>query len=125
MRNGGALMAVAVSMTLAACKPVPDDKVLPDDASVARGRAIVERVQCGACHQMPGIDWPRGELGPSLENYGDRALVAGTLPLTPDTLARFIRNAPEAKPGTVMPAMPLTPREARDVAYYLLAEDAS
>ena len=36
-------------------------------------------------------------------------------------LAAFVRNAPETLPGSTMPAMPLSPAEARDVAAYLYA----
>lgn len=45
--------------------------------------------------------------------------IAGSLPNTPANLAAFVRNAPAAKPGTTMPAMPISRSEARDVAAYL------
>ena len=49
----------------------------------------------------------------------DRALIAGRLPNEPETLARFVRDAPALLPNTTMPAMPLSEREATDVAAYL------
>ena len=46
-------------------------------------------------------------------------MIAGRLPNRPDVLAHFVRRAPELVPGTTMPAMPLSEKEARDVAAYL------
>lgn len=105
---------------MAACKPVPEDRHTIDEAAAKRGRAAIERVQCGACHEIPGIDWPRGRLGPSLTGRNEDGLIAGALPNTPENLARFVRNAPAAKPGSTMPPMPLSPEEAHDVAAYLI-----
>ena len=90
-------------------------------ASAARGRAVIQRAGCGACHTIPGLAWPKGKSGPSLEGFAEQGLIAGRLPNRPDTLADYVRDAPATLPGTTMPAMPLTPAEARDVAAYLYA----
>lgn len=90
-------------------------------ASAARGLEVIERAGCGACHVIPGLGWPRGQSGPSLEGFAEQGLIAGRLPNRPDVLAAFVRNAPGTLPGTTMPAMPLTAAEARDVAAYLYA----
>ena len=74
---------------------------------------------CGACHILPGVDWPQGRAGPSLAGFGDRGLIAGRLPNRPDTLARFVRDAPSLVPGTAMPAMPMRDDEAADIAAWL------
>lgn len=86
-----------------------------------RGRDVMARVGCGSCHTIPGIRWPEGRTGPSLEGFAERSLIAGQLPNQPDVLAAFVRNAPALLPGTTMPAMPMTERESRDVAAYLYA----
>ena len=90
-------------------------------ASVLEGRAAIERAGCGACHAIPGIRWPAGAVGPSLEGFAEQGLIAGRLPNRPDVLAAFVRDAPAVLPGTTMPAMPLSEEEARDVAAYLYA----
>lgn len=119
----GAKFGIAATMAaLAACKPAPDNRHQLDSDAAKRGRAVIERVQCGSCHVIPGVDWPKGRLGPSLVGMDQQGLVAGTFPNTPQNLAAFIRNAPAVKPGTVMPAMPIDNREARDVAQYLIEE---
>lgn len=89
------------------------------EANAERGKAAMQRVGCGACHQIPGIYWPDGKVGPALEGFADRGLIAGKLPNRPDVLAAFVRNAPALLPDTTMPAMPLSEAESRDVAAYL------
>ena len=89
------------------------------EANAARGKAAMERAGCGACHTIPGIRWPEGKVGPSLEGFAERGLIAGQLPNRPDVLAAFLRDAPALVPGTTMPAMPLSEAESRDAAAYL------
>lgn len=104
---------------MAACKPPPDDRTSLSADAAERGKAVIERVSCGSCHVIPGIHWPQGRAGPSLEGFDDVGLIAGALPNTPGNLSAFVRDAPAAKPGSTMPAMPITPAEAQDVAAYL------
>ena len=116
------ITALALLLTLAACKPVPDPRPELPQADAARGRAVMERVGCGACHSIPGV-WPNGRAGPSLEAFAGQGLIAGRLPNRPDILTAFVADAPRLLPGTAMPAMPLTEEEARDVAAYLYTLD--
>lgn len=104
-----------------ACKSPPDERQHMPQADPARGKAVIERAGCGACHVIPGLRWPRGKSGPSLVGFADQGLIAGRLPNRPDLLAAYIRNAPATLPGTTMPAMPLNQAEARDAAAYLYA----
>lgn len=123
-RNGEALQtirALPLLLFTVACKPPPDKAQHMPQTSVARGMKAIERAGCGACHVVPGLDWPQGRSGPSLEGFADQGLIAGRLPNRPDLLAAYVRDAPAALPGTTMPAMPLSEAEARDVAAYLYA----
>ena len=117
------LLLLAAVMALPACKPPPQSQYSFDSADQAKGAEIIERVGCGACHEIPGIDWPEGRIGPSLRGFDDIGLIAGALPNTPENLAWFIRNAPEAKPGSTMPPMPVTEQEAQHVAAFLYGID--
>ena len=101
------------------CKPPPEERTAMPLASAERGKAAIERVGCGSCHTSPGVGWPEGKSAPALEGMDRRGLIAGRLPNRPDVLAAFVRNAPALVPETTMPAMPLTEREAIDVAAYL------
>lgn len=89
------------------------------DASAERGHAVIARVGCASCHTVPGIRWPKGRVGPSLDGFTASNLISGRLPNRPDVLAAYVANAPAVLPGTTMPAMPINEREARDVAAYL------
>lgn len=113
------LRALLLLPLLTACKPPPDERQHMPQANAENGRLVIERVGCAACHAIPGVNWPKGGLGPSLAGFGKQGLIAGQLPNRPDVLARFVREAPALLPGTTMPAMPLNEKEARDVAAYL------
>ena len=105
---------------LVACDGPPDRTPTVGDADVSRGRQLVSDKGCVACHTFPDVKWPRGRLGPSLEDFGRQGLIAGQLPNQPGVLMQFVRNAPAQVPGTAMPAIPMTDQEARDVTAYLL-----
>lgn len=83
------------------------------------GRAHIERLECGTCHRIPGVTGARGIVGPPLDGFGRRAYIAGTLPNRADTLAHWVRAAPELAPATAMPAMPIDGRAAQDIAAFL------
>lgn len=106
-------------LVVAACKPPPEQRHPMPEASAERGRAIIARVGCTSCHTVPGIRWPQGQVGPALHGFAASNLISGKLPNRPDILAAYVANAPVVLPGTTMPAMPISEREARDVAAYL------
>lgn len=110
---------ISLLLFAGACKPPPDERHHMPQADPARGKAAIERVGCASCHDIPGIRWPDGALGPGLRGFADQGLIAGRLPNRPEVLAAFVRDAPSLLPGTTMPAMPLNEEESRDVAAYL------
>ena len=115
----------AAVFALAACKPPPEQRQAMPIADPAHGIALIKQVGCGSCHTIPGVGWPQGKVGPSLDGLAERALIAGQLPNRPDILAAYIRNAPALVPGTGMPAMPLDDQQARDIAAYLYEQKAN
>lgn len=112
-------MGLAAAMLLSGCKEPPDPRYHPEAETKEAGLAAIQRVGCGACHEIPGVEWPKGRLAPSLRGFDDIGLIAGAVPNTADNLAAFVRNATALKPGSTMPPMPLTEEEARAVAAYL------
>lgn len=126
-RKGGRLPTAQTFLPLlllfcaCACKPPPEQRQHMPQADAARGREVINQVGCGSCHSIPGIYWPKGQTGPSLQGFADRGLIAGRLPNQPEILAAFIRNAPALIPDTTMPAMPITEEDSRHVAAYLYA----
>ncbi|MES2495834.1 MAG: c-type cytochrome [Pseudomonadota bacterium] len=113
-----------MALLLSACDTPELAPNAAGEASIARGRAAAAKLGCGACHAMPGIDWPRGRVGPSLNGFADRGLIAGKLPNRLDILARFVRDAPALVPGTGMPAITMSDDDASDLAAWLSSLDA-
>jgi cytochrome c len=114
--KSAALLAAGL---LAACTQREPHWPQPAGADAAAGRVAIERLQCGACHEIPGVTAARGRVGPSLENFGRRVYLAGKFPQDPQLVARWVADAPSLAPGTAMPAVPMTAGEARDIAAYL------
>jgi mono/diheme cytochrome c family protein len=97
LSNASAFLSLL--LLLGACKPPPEGRQHMPGTDPARGLEVVNHVGCGSCHTIPGLRWPEGSVGPSLEGFAERTLI----------------------PGTAMPAMPITEKESRDVAAYLYA----
>ena len=83
-----------------------------------RGRALVAKHGCTACHIIPGAA-PEGLVGPPLSRMGSRSYIAGRFPNLPIDLAEWIRHPQEMKPGTAMPDLGVGERDSRDMAAYL------
>jgi sulfur-oxidizing protein SoxX len=116
-------LAVLVSVLLCGCAEKDGLPRQIAGADPAKGLAAMEQTGCASCHAIPGIDWPRGAVGGALAGFGARPLIAGHLPNRPDLLVQWVRDAPSLAPQTAMPAMPLSPAQARDVAAYLYTLD--
>lgn len=106
-------------LALGACLDKSDLPRQLAGADPERGRETAERVACAACHEIPGIAWPKGQVGGPLAGFANRPMIAGRLPNQPDVLVRWLIDAPSLSPGTGMPPQPLTTAQARDVAAYL------
>ena len=84
-----------------------------------RGRQLISAYGCGACHIIPGIRTARGLVGPPLFDFGQRTIIAGELPNTPDNLVRWIENPKAIEPDNAMPDLGVTQPQATDMAAYL------
>jgi mono/diheme cytochrome c family protein len=117
------LVPLFLSVGVAACSAESDSSAPADKrvahGSVEHGRALFSAVGCGACHRVSSLPGARGVVGPSLDLFGRRALIAGEYPNRPGILADWVRDAPRLEPETAMPSMPLDEAQARDVAAYL------
>jgi sulfur-oxidizing protein SoxX len=116
-------VAIAALTLVCACADKSDPPRPIAGADPARGLVVMESVGCGACHAIPGVKWPTGTVGGSLNGFAERPLIAGRLPNQPDTLVAWLKDAPSLSPTTGMPPMPITEAQARDVAAYLYSLD--
>lgn len=108
--------ALAFLLMVAGCG---DGEPMPGFGDSERGRVVIARYECGACHSIPGIVGARGKVGPPLAGFGRRAMIAGTLPNRPEALLLWLLDPPAQVAGTAMPALGLTEQEAGDAAAYL------
>lgn len=99
---------------------VPNDDAAPDRR---RGARALEQYACISCHEIPRLVGPEARLGPTLKGVSRRGILAGVLPNTPENLALFIREPQRVKPGSAMPDLGVTARDARDIAAYLATLD--
>ena len=58
----------------------------------ARGKQLITQYGCPACHIIPGVEGPRGMIGPSLEDIGARPLIAEKIENTPANLRVRLRE---------------------------------
>jgi cytochrome c2 len=84
-----------------------------------RGRELIEHVECGNCHMIPGVRTARGVSASPLTWFARRSFIAGEVPNTPDNLVRWLENPRSIEPRTAMPSVGMTESQARDVAAYL------
>ena len=114
-----------------------DDALLPQ-GDAARGMQVYVRGGCIGCHAIACNPMSVGLIGPNLTHFATRhTLAAGLYPNDGRHLARWIKNAPLMKPGSIMPTLgagqydpvrkapvmvgKLTDAEIADVVAYLQA----
>jgi mono/diheme cytochrome c family protein len=118
------MLLLALAATAAGCADIDNDAAanalsITDGGDARAGREIIAVKGCGSCHTIPGIAGANSTVGPPLTAMAARAYVAGVLPNTPENLIRWVLDPPGVDSLTAMPALGLTPRQARDVAAYL------
>jgi cytochrome c len=89
------------------------------DGDRRRGAETIARLECGACHVIPGVPHAWGQVGPPLNEWAQHAYIAGKFPNTPQYMIRWLMDPPALAPETGMPAVPMTETEARDLAAFL------
>jgi cytochrome c oxidase subunit II len=87
---------------------------------LARGRDLFRSGGCGSCHEVRGTEF-NGQLGPDLTHVGSRRTIgAGQFPNNVGTLAGWIANVQQIKPGAKMPSYgSLSGEDLRALAGYL------
>jgi cytochrome c len=91
----------------------------PNSEAAKRGRDHMQYYGCISCHDIPGVPGAEATVGPPLDRLGVRTYIAGTLPNTPEHLSYWIQHPQQVHPGTAMPEMGVTPKDADDIAQYL------
>ena len=77
--------------------------------------------KCSSCHAIRGTP-ATSHVGPDLTHVGSRtSLAALTIPNTPARLREWIQDPQRVKPGSSMPAVPLTSAQIASLVRYLEA----
>ena len=84
-----------------------------------RGEAMFIQYGCGSCHGLKHVRKAGGMVGPPLDGIAIRAMIAGKLPNQPDNMVRWIRDPQKVTPGTAMPDLHVSERDARDITAFL------
>jgi mono/diheme cytochrome c family protein len=85
----------------------------------ARGKRAIYQYACATCHQIPGIVGANAPVGPPLAGIAARGVIAGRLPNTRENMERWLRVPRAVNPGSAMPDLGVTERDARDMAAFL------
>ncbi|NLG76199.1 MAG: c-type cytochrome [Xanthomonadaceae bacterium] len=112
-------LSSVVAFAFVACAHEGGYEPVVSGGDAKRGRQAIAELECGACHQIPGVPGAWGRVGPPLAEYRHNVYIAGKHPNVPDVLVRFVRDAPSLAPDTAMPAIEMSDTQARDVAAYL------
>jgi cytochrome c oxidase subunit 2 len=84
----------------------------------AAGEQIVVNGPCAACHAVEGTS-AQGNVGPELTGFASRPQIAGVLENNEENLRAWLANPPAVKPGTAMPALPLSEVDINHLVAYL------
>jgi cytochrome c2 len=126
----------AVTLALAACAPPPPPpKPAATDAKPAastgaaitgdanNGRTLFTAKGCIACHTAQGVQGATGTIGPNLNGIGDptkRPTLTDGAANSPEHIREWIKDPQKLKPGTMMPNLQLSDKEADDLTALLL-----
>lgn len=92
---------------------------IPADATARHGMELFQSVSCAMCHTVQGT-LAQGKRAPDLTHVASRrTLAAGTLPMTPGNLGAWIADPQKIKPGSNMPATPLSNDDLAAIVAYL------
>jgi cytochrome c len=68
---------------------------------------------------IPGVSGANGVIGPSLAGLARRSFIAGSFVNERERLEMWIVQPQQLQPGSAMPAVGVTPAQARHIAAYL------
>ena len=100
----------------AVTQPASQPPGVPDPA---RGIVALRQYGCATCHRIPGVVGADTPVGPPLARLARRSFIAGQVANDPERLVDWIRGPQALHPGSAMPDLGVTKRDARDMAAYL------
>lgn len=86
--------------------------------NVERGERLVAAYGCTSCHAL-GKTAPLGQVGPPLDTMASRSYIAGRFANNEIWMTQWLEHPQALKPGTAMPELGVSRRDALDIAAYL------
>lgn len=115
--------ASQASPRVAEANPASGGPIVRATGNASAGRTLFSSKGCIACHTAQGVPGAVGTIGPNLNGLGDtakRPTLADGEPNTPKNIAAWITDPASRKPGTQMPNLGLSAKEADDLAAFLV-----
>jgi mono/diheme cytochrome c family protein len=84
-----------------------------------RGKMALRQYACTTCHSIPDVVGDQAPVGPPLARIATRKYLGGVLLNTPENMVRWLRYPREVDPGTAMPNLGVSERDAWDMTAYL------
>lgn len=110
------------AMTEAIAETVPTttiNSIAESAGDAERGRVALQQYACVTCHMIPGVVGAAHPVGPSLAGIAERKYLAGTLPNSRESMIRWLRAPQLVAPGSAMPNLGVSERDAHDIAAFL------
>ncbi|MFN8525052.1 MAG: cytochrome c [Chloroflexota bacterium] len=127
------VLTICLIATSAACggagagsKPGAKDGAAPAvkvDGDTNAGKQLFSTKGCIACHTAAGVPGATGSIGPNLNGLGDpgkRPSLTDGAPNTPENIKAWIQDPGKRKPGTMMPNLNLSEKEATDLTAFMV-----
>lgn len=89
----------------------------PTNALSEKGMEVFAQ-SCAGCHAITGTDFT-GTAGPNLTGFANRQKVAGFWDNTDENVYQWIKDPESMKPGSLMPAVPLSDEEIEALVAYM------
>lgn len=112
-------LLVALACLTAGCSQETPEHLWVPGGDKENGRRLILAYDCGACHTIQGMLSERGIVGPKLERFAQRTMLAGVVANVPRNLVPWLMNPPAIDPETAMPNMGIDEAQARDIAAFL------
>ncbi len=91
----------------------------PTDPQVQKGAEVFANGPCVGCHTIAGTK-AQAKIGPDLTHFGSRRTLAGAmLENTPENVAKWLKDPPAIKPGSLMPNYHLSDDQVSSLVAYL------
>jgi mono/diheme cytochrome c family protein len=98
---------------------LPSEQEMQPIADIQRGKVALEQYACTTCHRIPGIVGDHAPVGTALERVATRRYLGGVVLNSRENMIRWLRSPQDLHPGTAMPNLGVTLRDANDMAAYL------